>query len=183
VTDIRDIALTTIDGGTTSLAEFDGKVLLIVNVASKCGLTPQYTALEALHRELGGRGFTVLGFPANDFGQQEPGTDAEIVEFCDSNYSVTFPLFAKSSVISGGDQHPLYAFLTKTIPTAEGDPGSFREMLRGRGRVPTEEPDVVWNFEKFIVGRDGTIVARFAPTVTPDNPALRAVIDRELDKR
>jgi glutathione peroxidase len=182
VTDIQNIPLTTIDGGATTLAEFAGSVVLIVNVASKCGLTPQYTALEALHRELSGRGFTVLGFPANDFGQQEPGTEAEIVEFCEANYSVTFPLFAKSSVISGDDQHPLYAALTKTIPVAKGDPHSFREMLRGRGRVPTEEPDVLWNFEKFVVGRDGTIAARFAPTVAPDDAELRAVIDHELNK-
>jgi glutathione peroxidase len=182
VTDIQDIPLTTIDGGATTLSEFAGNVLLIVNVASQCGLTPQYAALESLQRELAGRGFTVLGFPANDFGQQEPGTAAEIVDFCESNYSVTFPLFAKSSVISGEDQNPLYAALTESIPNAKGDPGSFREMLRGRGRVPTEEPDVLWNFEKFVVGRDGAVVGRFAPMVTPDNPELRAVIDDELNK-
>ncbi|HEY3484535.1 MAG TPA: glutathione peroxidase [Ilumatobacteraceae bacterium] len=180
MSDISEIEFNTMDGGVSSLGQYAGDVLLVVNVASQCGLTPQYAGLQELHAELSGDGFSVLGFPANDFGGQEPGTDEEIAEFCDTNYHVTFPVFSKISVV-GDDQHPLYGALTSSVPTAEGK-GVMRDRLRGFGMTPTEDPDVLWNFEKFVIGRDGNVAARFAPAVTPDDPELRAVIDRELAK-
>ena len=179
MTAIQDIPLTTITGDETSLAAHAGSVLLLVNVASKCGLTPQYEQLEALYEQKRAQGFEVLGFPANNFGAQEPGTDEEIAEFCRTNYSVQFPMFSKISV-KGDDQHPLYRELTTAIPRAEGDPDGFREGLRGHGIEPSEDPDVLWNFEKFLVSRDGTVVRRFAPTITPDDPLVAAAIDEQL---
>jgi len=179
MTAIQDIPVSTITGEHASLADHAGSVLLVVNVASKCGLTPQYTALEALYEERHDRGFEILGFPANNFGAQEPGSDEEIAEFCSTNYSVTFPMFSKVSVV-GDDQHPLYRELTTAAPRAEGDPDAFRERLRGFGMTPNEDHDILWNFEKFLVARDGTVVRRFAPTVTPDDPAIVAAIDEEL---
>jgi glutathione peroxidase len=179
MTAIQDIPLTTITGEDTSLAQHAGSVLLVVNVASKCGLTPQYEQLEALYEQKRDAGFAVLGFPANDFGAQEPGTDDEIAEFCRTTYSVQFPMYSKISV-KGDDQHPLYRELTSAIPRAEGDPDSFREALRGHGIDVSEDPDVLWNFEKFLVARDGTVVRRFAPGVTPDDPMVVAAIDEQL---
>jgi glutathione peroxidase len=163
------------------LADYAGDVLLVVNVASKCGLTPQYTALEALHEEMHDRGFNVLGFPANNFAGQEPGTDDEIAEFCSTNYAVSFPLFSKISVV-GDDQHPLYRELTAAAPRADGDPDAFRERLQGFGLQTSSDPDVLWNFEKFLIGRDGKVARRFAPTVTPDDPMIAAAIEEELAK-
>jgi glutathione peroxidase len=179
ITTLQQIPLSTITGETTSLADHAGSVLLIVNVASKCGLTPQYTGLEALYEQRRAEGFAVLGFPANNFGAQEPGTNEEISEFCSSTYSVEFPLFSKISVV-GDDQHPLYHELTTAIPRAEGDPDAFRDRLRGFGMTPNEDPDVLWNFEKFLVARDGSVVRRFAPTMAPDDPVIVAAIDAEL---
>ena len=180
MTAVQDIPLSTIDGKDASLADHAGKVLLVVNVASKCGLTPQYTALESLYEAKRGDGFEVLGFPANNFGAQEPGTNEEIAEFCSTTYDVQFPMFAKVSVV-GDDQHPLYRELTSSIPSAEGDAaGAFRERLRGHGITPNEDPDIVWNFEKVLVAKDGTVARRFAPTMTPDDPAIVAAIDEEL---
>jgi glutathione peroxidase len=182
MTTVRGIPVSTNTGEETTLDEHDGKVLLIVNVASQCGLTPQYEGLEALYESTRGEGFEVLAFPANDFGGQEPGTDAEIAEFCSTNYSVQFPLYSKITV-SGDDKHPLYETLTTAIPAGEGgDYEAFRENLRGFDMTPTEDPDVLWNFEKFLVARDGTVVRRFAPTVTPDDPALVEAIQAELAK-
>lgn len=181
MTTIQDIPLTTIDGRDTSLRDYDGSVLLLVNVASKCGFTPQYAGLEALHEQRRDEGFAVLGFPANDFGAQEPGTDDEIVEFCTTNYAVQFPMFTKISVI-GDEQHPLYGALTEAVPRAEGDPDAMRERLRGYGLAASEDPDVLWNFEKFLVARDGTVVRRFSSTVAPDDPALVEAIETELAK-
>jgi glutathione peroxidase len=154
--------------------------VLIVNVASKCGLTPQYEALQALYADKADQGFTILGFPANNFAGQEPGTDEEIADFCDVNYQVTFPVLSKISVV-GDDQHPLYAALTEAVPTADGNE-AMRERLRGYGMTPNEDPDVVWNFEKFLIGRDGSVAARFAPPTTPDDPSVLAAIDAELAK-
>lgn len=179
MTSLQQIPLTTITGEKTSLAEYAGSVLLVVNVASKCGLTPQYEKLQALYESRHDRGFEVLGFPANNFGAQEPGTDEEIAEFCSSTYSVTFPMFSKISVV-GEDQHPLYRELTSAIPRAEGDPDGFREGLRGHGLTPNEDPDVLWNFEKFLIARDGTVVRRFAPTMAPDDPTVVSAIDDQL---
>jgi glutathione peroxidase len=179
MTAVQEIPVTTIDGEQTTLAEHDGKVLLVVNVASQCGLTPQYEALEALYESKKDKGFAVLGFPANNFGAQEPGTDAEIAEFCSTTYSVQFPMYSKISVV-GDDQHPLYKELTNAVPRAEGDPDAFRERLSGFGMTPNNDPDILWNFEKFLIARDGTVARRFAPTTAPDDPAVVEAIEAEL---
>lgn len=180
MTSLQQIPLTRIDGTTASLNDYRGKVLLVVNVASKCGLTPQYEGLESLYKGKRESGLEVLGFPANNFGGQEPGTDAEIQSFCSLSYDVDFPLFSKISVL-GADQHPLYAGLTASQPKAIGE-GPFRERLKGYGRVAENESDVLWNFEKFLIGRSGDVVARFSPDVTADDPRLVAAIDAELAK-
>ncbi len=180
MTALQGIPVDSIRDEPSSLGEFAGSVLLVVNVASKCGLTPQYEGLEALYRRYHNDGLVVLGFPANNFGGQEPGTNDEIAEFCSAKYSVTFPLFAKISV-AGEDRHPLYDELTSQAPTADGK-DAFRASLRDYGMTPTEDPDVLWNFEKFLVSRQGQVVGRFAPTVTPDDPALVQAIEGELSK-
>jgi glutathione peroxidase len=179
MTAIQDIPITTITGDETSLEDFSGKVLLVVNVASQCGLTPQYEALEKVHEDLRDRGFSVLGFPANNFGAQEPGTNEEIAEFCSSKFSVSFPMFSKISVV-GDDQHPLYRELTHAAPRAAGDPDAFRDRLKGFGMTPNNDPDILWNFEKFLVDREGNVAARFAPTVTPDDPIVIEAIEAAL---
>jgi len=179
MTDLQEIELSTIDGSSASLSDHAGSVLLIVNVASQCGLTPQYEQLQELYERRHDQGFEVLGFPANNFGAQEPGTDEEIAAFCDTSYSVTFPLFSKISV-KGDDQHPLYAALTEAQPRAEGDPDEFRETLRGFDLDPSDDPDVLWNFEKFLVAKDGSVARRFAPAMRPDDPVILAAIDDEL---
>ena len=179
--DLAAIPLTRIDGAPDNLAAHAGKVLLVVNVASKCGLTPQYEGLEQLYRRFEDRGFEVLGFPANDFGAQEPGTHEEIAEFCKVNYGVSFPLFAKADVTGPGKQ-PLYAALTAAVPTKQGPAAEFRERLKGYGMQPTEDPEVLWNFEKFVIGKDGRVVARFAPGITPDDEGLLSTIEAELAK-
>ena len=178
---LQNIPVKTIDGKPSSLKDFAGNVLLVVNVASKCGLTPQYEALEKIYEEKRDKGFAVLGFPANNFGAQEPGSNEEIAEFCSLTYSVKFPMFEKISVV-GDDQHPLYKELTSAAPRAQGDPDAFRDRLKGFGMTPNQDPDVLWNFEKFLIGKNGDVVARFAPTVTPDDPAVVAAIDAELAK-
>ncbi|MBB4857591.1 glutathione peroxidase [Novosphingobium chloroacetimidivorans] len=179
--DLATIALTRIDGKPDTLAQHAGKVLLVVNVASKCGLTPQYEGLEKLYETYKDRGFEVLGFPANDFGAQEPGTHEEIVEFCQLNYGVSFPLFAKADV-TGPAKQPLYAALIEAVPGKQGDVESMKERFKGYGMTPNEDPEVLWNFEKFLIGKDGTVVGRFAPAMTPEDPALVAAIEAELAK-
>jgi glutathione peroxidase len=151
-----------IDGKETSLKPYAGKAMLIVNVASKCGNTPQYKALEELYRKYKDKGLVVLGFPANDFGAQEPGTDAQIKEFCTSKYDVTFPMFDKIHV-KGPEQHPLYAQLTGPAAPFPGD--------------------VKWNFGKFLVGRDGKIVARFEPKTKPDAPEVVSAVEQALSAK
>jgi glutathione peroxidase len=179
-TSLYDIPLKKIDGTSASLGQYRGKVLLIVNVASKCGLTPQYTGLESLYQDKRAAGLEVLGFPANNFGGQEPGSDSEIKEFCSVKFDVHFPLFAKISVV-GEDQHALYAALTAAQPSAIGD-GPFREKLKGYGVNPKNHVDVLWNFEKFLVDRRGAVVARFSPDVAADDARLVSAIDAELAK-
>ena len=179
--DLTAIPLTRIDGSSDSLANHAGKVLLVVNVASKCGLTPQYEGLEKLYEKKKDAGFEVLGFPANDFGAQEPGSHEEIVEFCKANYGVSFPLFAKADV-TGSAKQPLYAALTEAMPAKQGDAAGWRERLRGYGMTPTEDPEVLWNFEKFLIGKDGKVAARFSPAITPDDPELVSAIESELAK-
>jgi glutathione peroxidase len=148
--DIYSFSARRLGGAEESLVDFRGQVLLVVNVASKCGMTPQYTGLEALHRKYKDRGFAVLGFPCNQFGSQEPGTEAEIQSFCSTNYDVSFPMFAKIDV-NGADAHPLYAYLKGEKP----------------GVLGTEA--IKWNFTKFLVGRDGKVVRRYAPTDKPED--------------
>ncbi len=183
---LYDVPLTTLSGQSTSLADYKGKVMLIVNVASKCGLTPQYTPLEALYQRYKDRGLVVLGFPANDFAGQEPGTDEEIAKFCSTEYPVTFPLFSKTSVVKGEGQNPVYYELTTAQPDAITDPAStWRSGLESFASKhgfppPTQPPDVLWNFEKFLVGRDGSILARFAPDMPPDDHRIVAAIEQAL---
>ena len=177
-TPIQSIPLTTIDGAAATLADHAGKVLLLVNVASKCGLTPQYEGLERLYRDKRDAGLEVLGFPANDFKGQEPGSEAEIKQFCSLSYDVTFPLFSKITV-TGEQTHPLYRALTAAQPQATGE-GPFRERLAGLGIEPNPVPGVLWNFEKFLVGKHGQVIGRFAPDVSADDPRLREAIDAAL---
>ena len=160
---VYDFTLKSIDGQPTPLAEYHGKVLLLVNVASHCGYTPQYTALESIYEKYKDRGLVIVGIPANNFAQQEPGTDAEIKQFCSSKYMVTFPMMAKVSV-KGDDQTPLYSFLTD------------------KSADPQFAGDIKWNFTKFLFGRDGQPVARFEPNVTPDSPQVTAAVEAALGK-
>ncbi len=177
-----DIPAHRIDGSEGSLGDYAGSVLLIVNVASACGLTPQYAALEQVYKTYRDKGLVVLGFPANDFGAQEPGTNEEILEFCTTKFAVDFPMFAKISV-KGEAQHPIYSELIAAQPQAQTKPdGSLRATLEKYGMLPARETDILWNFEKFLIGRDGQVAARFSPAVTPDDPELVGAIEAELAK-
>lgn len=158
---IYDFTMKSIDGQPASLGSYKGKVVMVVNVASKCGFTPQYTALEAIYEKYKDKGFVIVGVPANNFAQQEPGTNEEIKKFCSTKYNVTFPMMAKVSV-KGDDQAPLYQYLTSTSDD------------------PQFGGDIKWNFTKFLVGRDGKLVARFEPAVTPDSPQVSAAIESAL---
>lgn len=178
MTDLPAIEIRMNNGNPASLADWCGKVVLIVNVASKCGLTGQYEGLEALYRARKDDGLVVLGVPANDFKQQEPGTDAEILNFCQTRYDVSFPLASKTSV-AGAEKHALYAALIAARPEAEGE-GPWRARLEGFGIAMNPAPEVQWNFEKFLIGRDGTVLGRFAPDVAADDPRLVAAVDRAL---
>ena len=159
---IYDAEVEALDGSPAELSDYQGKALLIVNVASQCGLTPQYSGLQALHEEYGDRGFAVLGFPCNQFGAQEPGTADEIAAFCETNYGVTFPMFSKIEV-NGDGRHALYEQLT-VFADDEGEAG-----------------DIQWNFEKFLVSADGDVVRRFRPLTTPDDPAVVSAIEEQLE--
>jgi glutathione peroxidase len=163
MTSLTDIALATLDGRPTTLAELADGAALVVNVASKCGLTPQYTALEQLAKDYGDRGLTVVGVPCNQFMGQEPGTAEEIQSFCSTTYGVTFPLLAKADV-NGPDRHPLYEELTKT-PDGSGEAG-----------------DIQWNFEKFLLAPDGRVANRFRPRTVPDAPEVIAAIESVLPR-
>lgn len=175
---LYELPLQRIDGERGTLYRHQGEVLLIVNVASKCGFTPQYAGLEKLYRDYRERGFSVLGFPANDFGAQEPGSEAEIQAFCSATYDVSFPMFSKV-VVTGEERHPLYSWLINAQPVTEGR-AAIEERLRGFKREPTPAPEVVWNFEKFLIGRNGQVLRRFAPGVAPDSPELLAAIEAAL---
>lgn len=176
--DLFQIPLATLQGEPTSLAAYRGKVLLIVNVASRCGLTPQYEGLQKLYQDKEAQGLVVLGFPANDFKEQEPGSAEEIQAFCTLTYQVTFPLFAKQPV-SGPAKQPLYQALTAALPEATGE-GPMRARLKGFGIEANPVPEVQWNFEKFLIGRDGRVAGRFAPDVAPDDARLLAAVEAEL---
>jgi glutathione peroxidase len=159
---IYNFTLNNLDGNPLPLANFKGKVVMLVNVASRCGYTPQYTGLEALYEKYKDKGFVILGFPANNFGGQEPGTNQEIKTFCSTKYSVTFPIYGKVSV-KGADETPLYQYLTN-----EAD--------------PTHAGDIKWNFTKFLVDRNGKVVQRFEPAVTPDSPEVTSAVEKLLEK-
>jgi glutathione peroxidase len=178
-TSIYDIPVQSITGKESSLAQFKGKVILIVNVASKCGLTKQYEGLENLYADYRDQGLVVAGFPANDFAGQEPGTNEEIATFCKSTFGVDFPMFAKVTVV-GTQKHPLYKALIEAQPKAAGAGDSFREKLKGHGIAPTQEPEVLWNFEKFLVSRDGQVIKRFSPDTTPDDPSFISAVKAAL---
>jgi glutathione peroxidase len=156
VESLHDLKTTSLQGAPADLADYRGTVVLAVNVASECGLTPQYKGLQALHEELAPRGFSVLGFPSNDFGGQEPGSAEQIESFCQRNYGVTFPMFTKQQTKAGPGQSPIYTFLTRT------------------GQAPT------WNFGKYLIGKDGQVIRFFPSDVTPDAPALRDAIEQAL---
>jgi glutathione peroxidase len=158
---LHEISVSSINGETVALKKYAGQTLLVVNTASQCGYTPQYKGLQSLQEKYGPRGFTVLGFPSNDFGAQEPGANAEIKKFCELKYRVSFPLFAKNSV-KGDAQQPVYRYLQAAAPTHE---------------------NVDWNFEKFLIDRQGHVVARFKSGITPDSPELTRAIETELQKR
>jgi len=158
---IYDFTINSIDGESAPLSKFQGKVVLVVNVASRCGFTPQYSALEKVYEKYKGRGFVIVGFPANNFGGQEPGSNQEIKTFCSTKYNVTFPMMAKVSV-KGDDKTPLYQFLTDKTAN------------------PSTGGEIQWNFTKFLIGPDGRPVARFEPNVTPDDPQVTAAIEKEL---
>jgi len=179
---IYDIPLNKINNEPATLGEFRGKVVLVVNVASKCGLTPQYAGLEKLYEKLEPQGLVVAGFPANDFKAQEPGTNEEIQSFCSLNYGVKFPLFSKITV-TGPEKHPLYSALIAAQPAAVSlNHPSWREKLTGWGVPTLAEPELLWNFEKFLVSRKGEVVKRFAPDTAADAPELVAAIESELKK-
>ena len=158
---IHDFSARTIDGTPKSLGDYKGKAVLIVNVASKCGLTPQYKGLEELHETYGPKGFAVLGFPANEFGAQEPGTEDQIKDFCTTNYGVKFDMFAKVKV-KGPGIDPLFEYLT------------------GKDTNPKFSGDIKWNFNKFLVGKNGEVLARFEPQVEPTSPEVKAAIEKAL---
>jgi glutathione peroxidase len=179
-TKLEEIPVRTIDGHPSSLGAYADKVRLVVNVASQCGLTPQYEALEATYRKYKDRGFEVLGFPANEFGAQEPGTEDEIKSFCSTKFDVTFPMFSKI-VVKGDGQHPLYANLTSARPEARALPGAdFRAKLIGYGITPGAPHEILWNFEKFLVDRKGDVIERFSPEVAPDADVVVSAIEQAL---
>jgi glutathione peroxidase len=184
---IYEIPVHRITGEGASLADHRGKVLLIVNVASQCGLTKQYAALETLYSRFKDSGFVICGFPANDFGSQEPGSNEEIQTFCTTNFSVNFPMFSKIAV-TGASAHPLYQTLVAAQPKAIGPTrDTFRERLNGflkdkhNGATTNPEPGILWNFEKFLIDRNGKVIARFSPEVVPDDPAVVQAIESALN--
>ena len=179
---LYDIPVRRIDGADASLADHKGEVMLIVNVASKCGLTPQYAELEEIYEKYHDRGLVVLGFPANEFAGQEPGSNQEIQQFCQTKFGVKFPMYEKI-VVKGEGQHPLYNELIKAIPNAQqNSKGTLRKTLDQHGLGPNNDTDIMWNFEKFLVDRQGEVVGRFAPDITPKDPAITGAIEAELAK-
>jgi len=176
---VHDFAVKAVDGSTQALSDYSGNVLLLVNVASKCGFTPQYEGLEALHRDAADRGLRVLGFPCNQFGDQEPGSDADIQQFCSTTYNVTFPVFSKIDV-NGPGADPLYAYLRAEAPGEFGPENGmlYQHIQKLRPEVIGTD-EVKWNFTKFLVDRDGAVVRRYESTATPEE--IRADLDALLD--
>lgn len=166
---VHDFKMKSLGGKEVDLSQYKGKVLLIVNTASKCGLTPQYEHLQAMHERYSDKGLVILGFPCNQFGKQEPGSADDISEFCTENYGVEFPMFAKIEV-NGDEETPLYSYLKKAAP-----------LKKPNGEVQKKN-DIRWNFEKFVVGKDGTVVERFEPRTKPNAKEVLAVIDEQLSE-
>lgn len=178
--DLYTVPVTRIDGSVRTLADYAGKALLVVNVASKCGLTPQYDGLEKIYARFHDAGFEVLGFPANDFSNQEPGSNEEIAQFCRGTFGASFPMFSKITVV-GPSKHPLFAELIDALPESQGE--GKQSMIDGLikfGVTPNAEPELMWNFEKFLIGRDGKPLARFSPDTLPDSPAITKAIEAAL---
>jgi len=178
MTEIQHVPFKRMDGTTAYLGDYAGKVLLVVNTASKCGLTVQYEGLEALYRARKDAGLEILGFPANNFKEQEPGTDADIASFCQLTYDVTFPVFSKISV-KGEDAHPLYRQLTVAHPDRKGAE-AFLKRMTDNGQGPQRPEDVLWNFEKFLISRQGEVIGRYSPNMKPDDAVLTADIEKAL---
>lgn len=179
---IYAIPLQTIENQSTTLNAYAGKVLLVVNVASECGLTKQYEGLEKLYETWREQGFAVLGFPSNEFLGQEPGNNEEILAFCRGTFGVQFPMFAKIEV-NGDGRHPLYRELIAAQPQAVAPEGSgFLERMSSKGRAPKHTGDILWNFEKFLIGRDGQVIQRFSPDMTPEDPQVSEAIKQALAK-
>ena len=179
---IYAIPLQTIENQSTTLNAYAGKVLLVVNVASECGLTKHYEGLEKLYETWREQGFAVLGFPSNEFLGQEPGSNEEILEFCRGTFGVQFPMFAKIEV-NGDGRHPLYRELIAAQPQAVAPEGSgFLERMSSKGRAPKHTGDILWNFEKFLIGRDGQVIQRFSPDMTPEDPQVSEAIKQALAK-
>ncbi|CFQ28094.1 glutathione peroxidase [Yersinia bercovieri] len=177
---IYSIPVNTIDHQSVQLEKYKGSVLLVVNVASQCGLTKQYEGLESLYKTYHGQGFEVLGFPSNEFAGQEPGSDEEIQAFCRGTFGVEFPMFSKIEV-NGPQRHPLYQQLIAAKSVAVKPEGSeFYQRLASKGREPKQAGDILWNFEKFLISRDGVVLERFAPDMTPEDPLLIAAITQAL---
>jgi glutathione peroxidase len=170
------------DGKTITLSDYGDKVVMIVNVASECGLTPQYEGLEKIYETYKDKGFVVVGFPANEFGAQEPGTNEEIKEFCTMKFGVKFPL-AKKVVVKGDGQHDLFDLLTEEKPLATKKDNSFEDKLKGYGVVREKSADILWNFEKFLLDRNGNVAERFAPDITPEDPMVIEAIEIALNKK
>lgn len=175
---IQNISFNDHQGNAKTLADYPAKTYLIVNVASKCGLTGQYEGLEALYRQQKANGLQILAFPCNDFLAQEPESDEKIQQFCQLTYDVTFPVLQKISIV-GDAKHPLYQALTKAQPERIGE-GPWMQDLIEYGLTPNQPPEVLWNFEKFLVGADGEVLARFAPDITADDERLMAEIAKAL---
>lgn len=179
---IFDLNLKKITGEETTLGAYKGSVLLVVNVASECGLTKQYEGLESIYEKWHEQGFEVLGFPCNEFGAQEPGTEEDIQSFCSTHFGVKFPMFSKIDV-NGANRHPLYETLTTAHPQAVEPEGSeFYKRMESKGRGPAQPGNILWNFEKFLIGRDGTVIQRFAPDMTPEDPLVLDAIKHALAK-
>ena len=178
MTEIQHVPFKRMNGTTAYLGDYAGKVLLVVNTASKCGLTVQYEELEALYRAKKDDGLEILGFPANNFKEQEPGTDADIASFCQLTYDVTFPVFSKISV-KGEDAHPLYRQITVAHPVTTGADDMRKRMIEN-GMGPERPEDVLWNFEKFLISRKGEVIGRYSPNMKPDDAVIVADIEKAL---
>jgi glutathione peroxidase len=183
MSNIYDIEVVTIEGETKKMAEYADKVLLIVNVASKCGLTPQYEQLEAFYKTNNAQGVEVLGFPCNQFAGQEPGNDAEVMEFCRATFGIQFPMFAKIDV-NGENRHPLYQALIDAQPERKNLPdGELKAKLEEHGLLNKEETDVMWNFEKFLISAKGEVVGRFSPDMTIEHSPLADAIAAQIKEQ